>query len=1130
MRLAAISLAALLIVGCAFAPAWSEDSKVFDVTGRVTMPDGKPAPGAVVEVDYPKIDARSIADESGNYNLRLAPGEYAIIARLGQYVLTFDRSIEIDGSGAITGSTQLKLDPAAVVMGRVIDRSTGKPVAGAKVTMRNYGENETEADKYGAYRFEAVPRTGHTITASKEGYSRPIVRFNAAGQSFVQVDIDVRPEGTVKGKVTDEAGNPIANASIGPRLSEFKFQRAHTDANGEYTLAGLDPTESIAVLVDADEYDLSEQPIVFPAGRCETTLDFRLTHNNGVRTVTGGVMDMAGNPIKDALVQYGWTDCCVEYTTTRSDGNGCFIFKDVLDTKNMVVAEANGFAPSFKFVEPKVNANIDLRMGPGHFVEGKFVDEDGKPLEGVRVGLDVLTPEMDKIGDGNPQAYRWVNSRATSDKNGHFRLDNMPAKGVQIEAYLVDHGRIDMMPLEVDRMDHVMTMRGPGQVSGTVLSAVDGKPIAQFEVGHESDDKGSVYRSADGRFTLRDFNTVRGQQLDLFVRAPGYLVTHLTGIEARSVSKIDFNALRVRLQPSCKFTGVVTDPGGKALEGVLVTLLDTGGNVSGEIQWNGIQELWHATSARTDSSGRFSFSSVPARRGTIALERPGYARTIVPSANLSEPFRARMLRGATVRGVATDDSGRPEKGASVSVIDADCFVDYDSAKTDADGKFCVADLPPGPFMIQQLVGNEGKKIHEVTLAIGQDYTVDWNRVEPCQVEGKVTMDGASVDGAHVIVNYLTGGKMFVGFSDTGKDGHYRFSVHKPGKYLITYSKGEWGDPNHIEFNDTIAIRPGKNRFDASFPSGAISGRLTDAKTGRPMAGVNVCAYSLRTEDAVRQEIGADGKDWSWQHTQPWWWPRNSSTTDADGKFEMSGLAEGNWAIAEMSENTSGRATPVARVRINKNEKRTGLIAKTPALGSAEIKVVDGKTGKLVARAAPFCVNDWGFSFSPWAQMRYASRTDGAVSFSNLPVGRYMVFVVTETFMPARASFEVKPGALTKTTIRLQHGQKIIFRLMEGDDSLAGSPSIGYSVSKPGNPNPVLVDYQGPYWGNVAYFGGQFPRTASLPMEPGIYNLDLTLRTDYSRGPGAKGNLWSGKLKVKVVKGKHTIIDIPIHGK
>lgn len=1110
------------------------EESTFPITGKVTFSNGSPAAGTLVEIVWPKNGGRAIADASGIYKLVLKPGYFGLRATLGDFVLNNDLYMTLNDAGKVDRSLDIKLTPGAIVVGTLVDKSTGKPVSGAKIMLRDW--TETVTDDNGIFRFVGIPQTRHTITALKDGYYRPIVNFSALNKTYVEVPLETKPEGVIKGIVTDDLGKPVAGASVGVSGCYFDFQRVKTDENGKYVLPGYDPDERALLSISEDNYDwINDQPVIFPTNQREVTANFQLRSKKGdIRTIVGRVTRVDGTPIASAKVAYGWSDCAVGYTTTKTDDEGKFIFKGVDNAKNIVVAEAAGFAPAFKYVKEKVDAQIELVMEPGHWIEAQFVNEDKKPLEGVHVSLDVETPEMIILGFCGNEPYRWVSPRATSDKDGRFRLENLPAGRILIETNLNGYSRIDRMPLQVDRKDHVITVTRPGQVSGTVVNAADGKPIKAFQIGRSYDERGTNFNGQDGKFTISNSFMSPGDCVDLFVQAPGYLGAYINSAKVQSAANVNYNAIKIKLQPSRSFSGIVTEArSGKPLEGVLVTLLDTSNRGLGWFQWKSIPEVWHAMSVRTNAKGAFRVENVPAKCGSIMLEKSGYAKTLLPEVELFKPLKASITLGSTVKGTVVDEAGSPSKGVYVSVGDVDGKVQYDNAKTDAEGKFCFTDLPKGDLRVQQHGDSRVTKLHDFNVAAGQDYTVDWDRSEPSQVEGKITLDGAPVDGAHVIINLIKGGA-YAGFDDTEKDGTYSFKVHKPGQYSITCSRM---DPNRIWVRDTINIKPGKNRFDFAFPSASISGTLIDSKTRQPIPNASLCAYNLQTE---KERVAVT--DYSWQHTNPIWWPKNQVKTDAEGKFEIKNIEKGEWAITVSSDSDSNLATPCAPFHVGKDEKKTGLTVEIPQVGSAEVKAIDAKTGKIVDASMVVCVNEWGFASYPTldkSQARsvgcsgsacriYLKGSGGGILFPSLPYGRYTVFVQTQTHMPARAVIDVKPGKVTKTTVRLVKGQKIVFRLMESPENpIPGLPWVGFKIKSPGKSKPVLNDYQGPYWGKVLFLTGDSPRKAELQIEPGTYDLEMVLRREHSSGIlGSKDNLWSGKMKVKVIKGKYTVIDIP----
>lgn len=150
-------------------------------------------------------------------------------------------------------------------------------------------------------------------------------------------------------------------------------------------------------------------------------------------------------------------------------------------------------------------------------------------------------------------------------------------------------------------------------------------------------------------------------------------------------------------------------------------------------------------------------------------------------------------------------------------------------------------------------------------------------------------------------------------------------------------------------------------------------------------------------------------------------------------------------------------------------------------------------------------------------------------FAGVPAGKYKVYVDSQQYMPASAEITIKPGAVTVAAVKLVVGQKIVFRLKETeDDPLPGIPWLGYKITKLGSSQPALRDYQGPYWGDTAFFEGPYPRTAKIAIGPGTYRVEAVLRREWNRGVlMAKDNLWSAKMTVKVLKGKYAIVDIPV---
>ncbi len=1053
-----------LAVLCLMLPAgWaaSEEAKTFDVSGTVLMPDGSPAPEASVEARDPwkewSVAGKAATDASGRFRMSLPKGKYCLSAASGM-LICYDTTkiVEVKADGSITGDPQLKLVKGCMVYGSVIDKSTGKFVSGAQVISREGDRSETGADG----SFHLLLRKGnHTLSVMKDGYAYPVLHINTSNQDSMALIIETKPGGTIKGRITDDKGNPIAGAGVGASGYHFDFQRPRTGADGEYVLAGLDPDGHIEITTDADGYEMGfKQGFTFPAGQREATLDFQLIAAK-YRDISGRVTRKDGTPITGAKVSYGWTDCYGGYKKTTTDQDGRYTLAKVNVGRNLVVAEAKGFAPGFEYVEADVTPQTDFILEPGHWVEGRFVDSQGKPVEGVHVGLDVETPEMAKMGfcGGSDNVYRWVDPRTDSDKNGHFRLENLPAGRILIETYKPGYVRIFQMPLKVDKADHLIVVDKPLKLAGTVVSAKDSKPIPEFRASREYDTTGTAFNTPDGSFELSDDSFRKGQKINVVAEATGYCrVTKQ--IEAKTEAEADPKATVFRLQPAVTFEGTVAEAGaGKPLDGVLISVADCAG-----------RSVSKPESVRTDAQGRFRKESYPVRYGNVMLERAGYGSTVLKYVDLSKPLKASMAKGASVSGILLDKDGKPLPNGRLS-MDSD-VADYRCITTDAAGKFSVTDLAAGRYYLY--VSNSESMYttsYEFDLAAGQSYIVDWSRPGEAVMEGAVTLKGRPVSGVRVGAGRKGGGHLSaVCWSD--KDGKYRLSFYKAGDYNVTWSVGDWMDSNKVWVKQSVTLKKGVNRVDKILPGASISGRMLDA-AGKPVAKAKVRAYIRHTE---KEEIG--DTDWSWQHTNAWWWPKNEAETDSNGEFHLKNLVDGTWLVALNVSGTNQYAAHTAPFKLGRDEEKKGVVLKAGKTGSASVAAVDPKTGKAMSRWNVICVDDWGFLYYPdrdesctTAGCSYEPKQGDKASmmFSNLPAGRYKAVVLTESSPAEFAPFEVKPGKRTALAPKLHPSGGIVFRLKETDGDMApGVPWIGFKVMKPGSGRPVLADYNGPYWGSL----------------------------------------------------------------
>lgn len=1120
-----ITLWVCLVLMLVMASAWGDGAKTFPVSGTVLMPDGSPAVRASVEIwDLWKgwltqTVASAQADASGRFDVSLPVGKYELHASSGMMVhMENEKIIEVKADGAVTGPTEIRLEKGALVLGSVIDISSGRFLSGVRV--RSWGGDHAETGPDGCFRV-LLPKGEESITAYLEGFAVRSIKIDTQLQNSMALLIETTPEGVLKGRVTDQAGKPIAGASIISSDRPYRFHEGKSDANGEYALRGLDPGSRASIGVQADGYEnIWEKPVVFPQGQREVVMDFQLEVEKH-RTISGRVTDHTGKPVKDAKVSYGGSDADVDYREVLTDADGRYTLAEVDRSNNIVLVRAKGFAPEFRYVKAgsgPVAADFDLQ--PGHSVGGSVVDEEGKAIEGVLICPAVFNDAMTMYFVAGGWGYQLFSQETTTDKEGRFTINDLPASGVFTDAVANGFARADAVSVKVDRTDNVIVLERPGCIRGTVLDAQTGKPIPEFTV--KVNNSPTTFNTPDGRFSISGSDWTKGQKELITIQALGYIRAVLNSVEVRPASENDFERVKVRLKPAVSLEGTVRDGAtGKFLEGVRVTI-DAEGMASLAAVIYRTPEDWHPIMVFTDANGRFKAGGITSPRGRILLEKSGYGAVILKDVSLSGSFTGVMDTAASISGTALDKAGKPLPNASISIrYEGDSS--FSNIKADVDGRFRVTGLPAGFYQVIHSGGGEwGSRCAELQLAAGQDYVVDWGRAHDVRVQGKVTRKGVPVAGVSVQASRVGAGSInAVGRTD--KYGAFGISVIRPGEYRVYWTIGKYGEPGYIEVKKVTALKKGVTRLDAEIPAGSIAGQVIDRRTGKPVPNAKVRLFKWATE---REEFGR--ADWYLQHTEPIWRPQKPVQADADGRFAVMDLTAGKWLVALAGDNAGGGADDTQSIELARDQDKRGIKLEVTEPGSAQIIPMDEATGKPAEKCLVVCRDAAGLAFFPDVSASQYKRTaDGAMVFSGLPAGRYTVIAVSSQHPSASTTIEVKAGETAKAVVKLKTGGRIVFRINASDDvDVQSAPWLGYRISKPGDKEPVLMDYNGRTWGSVLNFEGENPREVYVPIEPGTYRVEAVLRAneaDYSIGAGE--DLWSGASTVKVEQGKDAVVEV-----
>jgi protocatechuate 3,4-dioxygenase beta subunit len=448
LLLAAVFLAALLMPAV---HAGETPAKGRVLAGKVVDEEGQPVAGAKVMLER---NEPVVTRESGVFEILNPPTETHTLAvyQPGFAPLVVPR-LEIAEKDLRVDLGTLTLRKAAVLEGRVADPE-GKPVAGAKVIasilaaavmdrfkgsiQENPGNLVTDAE--GRFRLKEVhPREKFTVYVQRTGYIDETLQVTrvTAGQPL---EIVLRPEAAISGRVIDEAGEPVANATVRfmpeARTAENEWRgAAATGPDGSFLLEKLDagPARLVAA---AEECGTAEIDLTLEAGEDRKNVVLRLRAEGP--TLEGRVSDSQGRPVAGASVHVMLVMPLANRGSATTDENGRFRLDGLLLGEVTVYASHPENSRSIQrkvLLQPGRN-EIDLAFPPGHPVSGRVVNDQGVPVADSSIRIESTDPLK-------------VSCQCTTAADGSFITCELPDGNYQIHAWSGEQGGTPWLPVQV---------------------------------------------------------------------------------------------------------------------------------------------------------------------------------------------------------------------------------------------------------------------------------------------------------------------------------------------------------------------------------------------------------------------------------------------------------------------------------------------------------------------------------------------------------------------------------------------------------------------------------------------------------------------------------------------------------
>jgi hypothetical protein len=630
------------------------------------------------------IELRTTA--TGGFRFANLPeGRYQVFAWRAALAARTQRVARL-GAGPF-GPVELRLEAAAIVVGRVIDRDEGTGLAAA-IELRPSGDDQ--APRYarsgddGVFRIEGVPSGRWIADAFAPGYLSPGGIELEAGRGVPELSL-VRG-GAIEGRVVDGDGHPIAGAAVRALTGGASPTEVSADIDRDKlrrftgrTAAPVPVSSAGALAADPELIARGELgvlvgpiPPIPPPGAHVAQTAIAID-----ASLAGEPAALPADPARASI----WI--------TGRDGR--YRIGGLTRGKLTVLAGALGFAEGRGrqvAIEPgQVITGVDLVLTPGTHVIGKVTDQHGAPVIGAQI---TATP----LGAGKHDA-RGAALDAFTDEAGEYKLG--PVAGtVELHATAYGHGEarrtLELAPARgatpAERREDLLLVVADARIAG-ILEDAAGAPVAGAQldvIGGASDGRHAVV-AADGTFAI---DRLPAGRLRLHITHPSYPPDEVDVVAAADNPV----HLRLRLALGGAVEGALLDAASAApIPSVTLTAAGPG---------NALAE------ASTDQSGRWKLGPLRPARWRLAIKLPGYlaySRELdVPAAHAPggssvRDIRIELARGALVGGTARDARGQRLAAARVVVSAASGAGPTCEADTDGQGEFRIHDCPTGELAV-----------------------------------------------------------------------------------------------------------------------------------------------------------------------------------------------------------------------------------------------------------------------------------------------------------------------------------------------------------------------------------------------------------------------------------------------
>ena len=666
------------------------------VRGRVHR-NGRGVPNVNVMISAGarrRADGHTNTDEKGAFVLNgLAPGTYRLMLFHAEELI--ERTVEVEAPGEL----DVALPPAGTLRGRVVDAATGAPVREFSFLVQpSEGRGRVargERSDDGTFTV-TVPAGTYRVSAGAVGYTgSENVEVRVTEREPVSVELRLGRGVTIAGRVTDEAGTPVAGADVMVMDSNMERMRgrssmrvapghAKTAEDGSFTITGVDRGEA-AMTVRKDGYVPSRK-----------ALDADGTMNVDVRLSRGlslsGIVTRGGKGVAGAQIAASTAALGGEHQPAVSGEDGRFVLTGLVAARYSVNAHIQGAHAEVRNVDPTKEKElvISLDPKPRGVVFGTVTGIPATLGGGKYVRRVVMVQAPDGAAEG------------AIDEAGNYRIENAPLGTVQVIAHLQAASdttrssvrkQVEVVAGQPVRVD--LELSGNVMVSGRISH--EGKGLAAAHIGFTSDEgvMASAITRDDGGYDLALPSPGR---YHIYARSEQLSDRHFSTVrDVRGGERIDID-LRESVLEGTVLDATTRQP----IANAVVTLGPA------------LAATYVAAEVQTDAQGRFRITTSSAGSHRLTASASGYAYRVLPVSNTATHYLFELSPSAELRVRVTDARSGTPLDAHLVVNEANgTFVPVRYERS-PDGTTYRFSLAPAKYRVTVVVHGYTTKVVEVS--------------------------------------------------------------------------------------------------------------------------------------------------------------------------------------------------------------------------------------------------------------------------------------------------------------------------------------------------------------------------------------------------------------------------------